>query len=185
MQSNLARQFPKPDAEISPRVELLKESKVGGVRRSLWILFGSVSLLLLIACTNIAALLMSRAAAREQELAVRFSLGATRAAVAVQMLAEVLVLALAGAALGLAVATGASAVFRSLAHDLPRIDEIALNWRIVAYSGVCALAATLLAGLIPAIRSTRRNLSEALAQGGRSRVSGPQSSAAGAWWLRR
>ncbi|MEI9975487.1 MAG: hypothetical protein WDO73_27515 [Ignavibacteriota bacterium] len=60
VQSNLARQFPKPDADIQPRVELLKESTVSGVRRSLWLLFGSVSLLLLIACTNIAALLMSR-----------------------------------------------------------------------------------------------------------------------------
>ncbi len=172
VQSNLARQFPKPDAEISPRVELLKESKVGGVRRSLWILFWSVSLLLLIACTNITALLMSRATARQREIAVRFSLGATRAAVAAQLLAEVFMLALAGAALGLLVATGASSVFRTLAHDLPRIDEIGLNWRIAGYCLACALAVTLLAGLLPAIRSTRRNLSASLAQAGRSQVSG-------------
>jgi putative ABC transport system permease protein len=172
VQSNLGRQFPKPDAEISPRVQLLKESKVGSVRQSLWILFGSVSLLLLIACTNIAALLMSRATGRQQEVAVRFSLGATRAAVAAQMLAEVLLLALSGAGLGLAVATGASAVFRTLARDLPRIDEIALNWRIVVYCLACAVAATLLSGLIPTIRTTRRSLSASLAQAGRWQVSG-------------
>ncbi len=173
VQSNLARQFPKPDAEISPRVQLLKESTVGGVRQSLWILFGSVSLLLLIACTNIAALLMSRTTGRQQEIAVRFSLGATRASVAAQLLAEVFVLAVVGAALGLLVAAGASAVFRTLARDLPRIEEIGLNWRIVIYCLVCALATTLLSGLIPAIRSTeRRSLSESLAQAGRSQVSG-------------
>jgi putative ABC transport system permease protein len=172
VQANLARQYPKPDAEITPRVELLKESTVGGVRRSLWILFGSVSLLLLIACTNIAALLMSRSAGRQQEIAVRFSLGATRASVAAQQLAEVLVLALLGAALGLAVAAFASMVFRTLARDLPRIEEIRLNWRIVTYCLVCALATTLLSGLIPAIRSTRRSLSESLARAGRSQVSG-------------
>jgi putative ABC transport system permease protein len=172
VQSNLARQFPKPDAEISPRVQLLKESKIGGVRRSLWVLFGSVSLLLLIACTNIAALLMSRSTGRQQEIAVRFSLGASRASVAAQQLAEVFVLALMGAALGLLVAMGASTVFRSLASELPRIEEIRLNWRIVVYCLVCALATTLLSGLIPAIRSTRSSLSQSLAQAGRSQVSG-------------
>ena len=172
VQSNLARQFPKPDAEIAPRIELLKETTVGGVRRSLWILFGSVSLLLLIACTNIAALRMSRSTGRQQEIAVRFSLGATRASVAAQQLAEVLVLALVGAALGLLVAMGASTVFRGLARDLPRIEEIGLNWRIAIYCLVCALATTLLSGLFPAIRSTRRSLSQSMAQAGRSQVSG-------------
>jgi predicted permease len=172
VQSNLARQFPKPDAEITPRIELLKETTVGGVRRSLWILFGSVSLLLLIACTNIAALLMSRSTGRQQEVAVRFSLGASRASVAAQQLAEVFVLAMVGAALGLLVAMGASTVFRSLARDLPRIDEIGLNWRIVFYCLACALATTLLSGLFPAIRSTRRSLSQSMAQAGRSQVSG-------------
>jgi putative ABC transport system permease protein len=172
VQSNLARQFPKPDAEISARVELLKESRVGGVRRSLWVLFGSVSVLLLIACTNIAALLMSRSTARRQEIAVRFSLGASRAAVATQQLAEVLILALAGAALGLSIDSAASAVFRNLARDLPRIEEMAFNWRIALYCLACALATTLLAGLFPAIRSTRRSLSQSMAQSGRSQVSG-------------
>ena len=130
------------------------------IRQSLWILFGSVSLLLLIACANIAALLMSRAAGRQQEIAVRLSLGASRASVATQQLTEVFVLALSGAALGLLLATGASSVFRTLARDLPRIGEIGLNWRIVLYCMACALATTLLSGLIPAVRSARGGLSQ-------------------------
>jgi putative ABC transport system permease protein len=171
VQANLGRQFPKTDARIGASVEPLKEATVGGVRQSLWILFGSVSLLLLIACTNIAALLLSRAAQRQHEISVRFSLGASRASVAAQLLTEVLVLALAGAALGLAIAGEASRVFRALAKDLPRVEEIRLDWSIVLYSLACAIAATLLCGIFPAIRATRRNLAGSLAEAGRSQVS--------------
>ncbi len=171
VQANLGRQFPKTDARIGASVEPLKEATVGGVRQSLWMLFGSVSLLLLIACTNIAALLLSRAAERQHEISVRFSLGASRASVAAQLLTEVLVLALAGAALGLAIAGEASRVFRALAKDLPRVEEIRLDWNIVLYSLACAIAATLLCGIFPAIRATRRNLAGSLAQAGRSQVS--------------
>ncbi|MGH9667007.1 MAG: ABC transporter permease, partial [Bryobacteraceae bacterium] len=172
VQSNLGRQYPKTDATITATIKPLKEVKVGGVRKSLLILFGSVSLLLLIACTNIAALLLSRAAGRRHEISVRFSLGASRASVAAQLLTEVLVLALAGAALGLLVAAAASRVFRVLAKDLPRIEEIGLDWRIVLYSLACAIAVTLLCGIFPAIRATRRSLAGSLAHGGRSQVSG-------------
>jgi len=171
VQANLGRQFPKSDAGIGASIKPLKEATVGGVRHSLWILFGSVSLLLLIACTNIAALLLSRAAARRHEISVRFSLGASRASVAAQLLTEVLVLALAGAALGLAIAGEASRVFRALAKDLPRVEEIRLDWSIALYSLACAIAATLLCGIFPAIRATRRNLAGSLAQAGRSQVS--------------
>ncbi|SPE43197.1 conserved membrane hypothetical protein [Candidatus Sulfopaludibacter sp. SbA3] len=172
VQANLGRQFPKPDAKLQTTVEPLKEITVGGVRRSLVILFGSVSLLLLIACINIAALLLSRAASRQHEIAVRFSLGASRASVVMQLLTEVLILALAGSAAGLVVAAGASAVFRSLAKDLPRIEEIGLDWRIVLYSLACAVAATLLCGLFPALHGARRDLAGSLAQAGRSQVGG-------------
>jgi putative ABC transport system permease protein len=171
VQSNLGREFPKTDTRIGASVRPLKEATVGGVRQSLWILFGSVSLLLLIACTNIAALLLSRAAERQHEISVRFSLGASRASVAAQLLTEVLVLALAGAALGLAIAGEASRVFRALAKDLPRVEEIRLDWSIVLYSLACAIAATLLCGIFPAIRGTRRNLAGSMAQAGRSQVS--------------
>lgn len=171
VQSDLGREYPKTDDLISVSIEPLKEATVGDVRRSLWILFGSVSLLLLIACTNIAALLLSRAAGRQHETSVRFSLGASRASVAAQLLTEVLVLALAGAALGLLVATAATGVFRSLARGLPRIEEIGLNWRIVLYSLGCAIAATVLSGILPAVRGTRRSLAGSLALAGRSQVS--------------
>jgi putative ABC transport system permease protein len=140
VQSNLGRQYPKTDGMISVSIEPLKEVTVGGVRKSLWLLFGSVSLLLLIACTNIAALLLSRAAARQHEISVRFSLGASRASVAVQLLIEVLVLAVTGSILGLLVAAGASQIFRALARDLPRVEEIGLSGSIVMYSLACAVA---------------------------------------------
>jgi putative ABC transport system permease protein len=172
VQANLARQYAKTDAEIRPLIDPLKEATVGGTKKSLWILFGSVSLLLLIACTNIAALLLSRATGRRHEISVRFSLGASRAAVAAQLLTEVLILALAGAALGLLLATSASGVFRALAKDLPRIDEIGLNFRVVCYSLACAVGTTLICGLYPAIRGTRRGLAGSLAHAGRSQVSG-------------
>src|SRR5580704_7977913 len=171
VQANLGRQFPKSDAPVGASIQPLKEATVGGVRQSLWILFGSVSLLLLIACTNIAALLLSRAAERRHEISVRFSLGASRASVAAQLLTEVLVLAIAGAVLGLAIAGEASRVFRALAKDLPRVEEIRLDWSIVLYSLACAIAATLVCGIFPAIRATRRNLAGSLAQAGRSQVS--------------
>ena len=172
VQSDLARAFPKPDAEIRPGIEPLKEQTVGGVRKSLWVVFGSVSLLLLIACTNIAALLLSRAAGRQHEIAVRFSLGASRVSVAGQLLTEVFLLALAGACVGLALAGAAANIFRILAKDLPRVDEIALDWRIVLYALICTVAATLACGLVPAIFGTRRSLSGSLALSGRSQVSG-------------
>jgi predicted permease len=172
VQANLGRQFPKTDARLAVSVEPLKEISVAGVRRSLWILFGAVSLLLLIACTNIAALLLSRAAGRRHEIAVRFSLGASRASVAGQLLIEVLVLALAGATAGLLLAGAAAGVFRALAKDLPRVDEIALDWRVVAYSLACALAATVICGVLPAIRATGGSLAGALGQTSRTQVSG-------------
>jgi putative ABC transport system permease protein len=172
VQANLGRQFPKPDANITVSVEPLKEATVGGVRKSLWILFGSVSLLLLIACTNVAALLLSRAAGRRQEIAVRFSLGASRASIVAQLLTEALILSLAGALFGLAVAAGASAIFRGLAKDLPRVEEIGLDWRIVLYTLLCSVAAALACGILPAMRATRRHLAAPLAQAGRAQVGG-------------
>ena len=90
---------------------------------------------------------------------------------AAHLLTEVLLLAVGGAALGLLVAATAARVFRTLAKDLPRVDEIALDWRIVAYTLGCAVAATFLCGLVPAMRSTRRDLAAA-ARTGRGSVSG-------------
>jgi predicted permease len=171
VQAQLGKQYPKTDSELAVRVQPLKDTIVGSVRGSLWILFGSVSLLLLIACTNIAALLLARATQRQHEIAIRFSLGGSRGAIVSQLLTEAFVFALTGAALGLAIAGGASHAFRALAANLPRVEEIGLDWRIVLYSLVCAGAATVLCGLFPALRATRRNLSGSMAQANRTQVS--------------
>jgi predicted permease len=172
VQAQLGRQFPKTDAELSVGIEPLKESTIGDSRRSLWLLFGSVTLLLFIACTNIVALLLSRSAHRQHEISVRFSLGAPRCALIAQLLTETFLLALIGSGLGLFLAAAASDIFRSLAAQLPRVEEIHLDARIVLYSLACSVVATLLCGLVPAVRGTRRSLSASLAQSSRSQVSG-------------
>jgi predicted permease len=172
VQAQLGKEFPETDAALAVEVTPLKETTVGGVRRSLWILFGSVTFLLLIACTNIVALLLARAMRRRHEISVRFSLGASRGAVVAQLLTEAFVLALSGAMLGLLVARAAAAVFRALAADLPRVHEIRLDWRIVLYSLACSIVVTLLCGLVPAIRGTRAGISGSLAQASRTQVSG-------------
>jgi putative ABC transport system permease protein len=171
VQSQLGKQFPKPDAELTVETEPLKDTIVGSVRSSLWLLYGSVSLLLLIACSNIAALLLARTAERQHEIAVRFSLGASRATVVAQLLTEVLALALLGSLAGLGVAASAARGFHLLARTLPRAGEIALNWRVAAYSLGCAVLTAMLCGLFPALRGTRRGLASSLAAGSRTQVS--------------
>lgn len=170
VQKQLGKQFPKTDGDLDVEMTALKQDIVGESSSSLWLLFGAVSLLLLIACTNIAALLLARASEREHEIAIRFSLGATRWAVLSQLLTETFVLALAGSVLGLFLAGGASRFFASLAKELPRVEEITLNWRIVAYSLACALLTTMISGLFPALRATRRDLLQSLGQSSRTQV---------------
>ncbi|PYV33822.1 MAG: ABC transporter permease [Acidobacteria bacterium] len=172
IQRQLGKQYPKTDRDLAVEVEPLKETIVGSVRGTLWLLFGSVTLLVLIVCTNIAALLLARATRRQQEIAIRGALGASRSRIVAQLLTEAFLLAAAGAALGLVVAGSASEAFRALAGNLPRMEEIKLDWRIVSYSLACALVATFVCGLVPALRATRRTLSETLAQGSRAHVSG-------------
>jgi putative ABC transport system permease protein len=171
VQNHLGKQFPKPDAELTVLSVPLKQTAVGEVRNSLWLLYGSVSMLLLIACSNIAALLLARIADREHEISVRFSLGASRRAIVAQLLTEVFLLALLGSLLGLLVAAGASHAFHLLAKTLPRASEIGLHWRIVLYSLLCGVATTLLCGLFPAFCGTRRQLAHSLAQTSRTQAS--------------
>lgn len=172
VQASLGREHPPTDATLAVEIEPLKETIVGGVRRSLWLLFGSVSLLLLIACTNIAALLLARATQRQQEISIRLSLGASRAVIASQLLTEALVLAIIGAVAGLGLAGVSAAVLRTMTESLPRREEIGVDGRLVLYAMGCAVVVTLLCGLLPALHSTRRDLSGALAQGSRSQVGG-------------
>jgi putative ABC transport system permease protein len=175
VQIQLGRQFPKSDGDLTVQLQPLKAAVLGSIQGSLWLVYGAVSLLLLIACTNIAALLMARTTEREHEISIRYSLGARRSAIIGQLLTEVFVLALSGALLGLTIAAGAGRVFARFAKELPRADEIRLNWHIVAYSLGCALAVTLLCGLFPAIRGTSRSLLGSLSHASRTQVSARNS----------
>ncbi len=171
VQAQLGRQYPRTDRTLHAVLVPEKTLVVGEAGSSLWLLYGSVTLLLLIACTNIAALLLARTAEREQEIALRFSLGASRGAVGMQLLSEIGALALLGAALGLLVAAGAIRVLHQLGKALPRTGEITLNLKLLLYTLGCALLATLVCGSLPALRGTRRELAQALARGSRTQVS--------------
>ena len=164
VQAQLARAHPDTDAALGVRVDGLKDVIVGDVGRSLWLLFAAVSVLLLIACTNIAALLLARTADRQQEISIRYSLGASRASIVGQLLTESLVLAVMGSLVGLAVAAGALRTFAELGQGLPRVSELRLDWTLVAYSLCCAVGATLLFGLLPAVRTARRPTSDLAAR---------------------
>jgi putative ABC transport system permease protein len=175
VQRQLGREYPKTDRDLRVTIAPLKNTVIGEAGSSLWLLYGSVTLLLLIACTNVAALLLARTRQREHEISVRFSLGASRAAILTQLLSETFALALVGAMLGLLVAAGAIRILHQLAKALPgvlpRTDEITLNPKILLYTLGCALLATLLCGLLPALRGARRELARSLALGSRTQVS--------------
>ncbi len=179
VQRQLGRQFPKTDRDLAVHIEPLKSVIVGDIGSSLWLLYGAVILLLLIACINIAALLLARTTDREREISLRFALGASRRTIVTQLLSEVLLLAILGAILGVVLAAGAVQLFHHFAKTLPRAEEITLNWPILLYTFSSALAATLLSGLYPALRGTRGQLSRTLAQSSRTQVSTP----GGLQWL--
>ncbi len=172
VQSQLARQYPQSDQDITPKVELLSEASTADVRTSLWFLFGAVCILLLIACTNIASLFLSRAAQREQEVAVCFALGASRITVAVQLLIEAILLSLIGGTLGVLVAAGIAKGFRLVAPGLPHLDQIVISWRVVIFAVLTAAVVAVLCGVFPAIRSAR--LATAVRSSGRTQVSSRQ-----------
>ncbi|MGC1105812.1 MAG: ABC transporter permease [Candidatus Acidiferrales bacterium] len=171
VQVQLGKAYPDTDRDLAVNIQELKTTIVGNVQRSFWILFGSVSLLLLIACTNIAALLLARSSQRHREISIRFALGGSRAAIIRQLLAETFLLALGGAALGLIVAAAASQIFQALAVSLPRVREIHLNSTIVLYSLACSVVVTFLCGLFPAIHAARQGISVSLARAGSAQVS--------------
>jgi putative ABC transport system permease protein len=174
VQAQLANQYPDTDRDIGARIMPLKEAIVANSGESLWLLFGAVSVLLLISCINIAALLLSRSAHREREIAVRLSIGASRSSVAAQVLIEAAVLAVTGTILGLSIGVAGSAAFRRLAPEMPRIDEIALDGRILLYTLSSMAIVTFLCGLVPAIVGTRTRLTGTLAEASRTQVAGRQ-----------
>src|SRR5262245_26132078 len=123
------------DGEYAPRVNLVKEDLIGDLKRPLWILLGTVGMLLLIACANVANLFLVRAEGRQRELAVRVALGASRVRLVLQLMAEALVLAAIGCALGLgAAAAGLPALLRLAPPSIPRLDQVTLDWGVVAFA---------------------------------------------------
>jgi putative ABC transport system permease protein len=151
----------------SARVEALAEATVGNARRTLWVLLGAVGCILLIACVNVANLLLARASARASEMAVRAAIGAGRSRLVRQLLTESLLIGLLGAVAGLAMAWwGVEALLR-LEPDLPRFDTVKVDGRALGFTLGLALGASLLFGLLPALRSSGAGLSAAIKGGGR------------------
>jgi putative ABC transport system permease protein len=175
IQAELGRQYPDTDAKLRAEMTPLKDATIGGVSQSLWLLFAGVLVLLLITCTNIAGLLLARGTHRRQELSVRLALGASTRALVAQLLVETLIVALAGAAIGMVLAVIAIGALRTVAADLPRIDEVVIDWRILAYTLASAVVVALLCGIVPAIRAARASTAGALNEAGRTQVSGRNS----------
>jgi len=151
----------------------LTDEVVGTVRRAIVLLFGAVGFLLLIACANVANLLLARAEARQREIAVRSALGAAGLRVLRQLLTESLVLTAAGASVGLAFAFGA---VRFLAWwnpaDIPRVASASLDGRVVAFTAAVAFVTSVVFGLAPALRAMRVDLTDSLKDGSQSASSG-------------
>ena len=155
-------------AGIAPLIRPLKEDVVGDVRAMLWILLGTVSMVLLIACANVANLFLVRAEARVREVAVRTALGAGRKEVAVQFLTESVLLGVVGGLLGAAMAWGGLRLLVSIAPGrLPRLEEIAMDPAVLLFTLGISVLAGLAFGLIPLARYGRPDLASALKEGGR------------------
>jgi predicted permease len=165
---HLAEQYPKSNKGRIFVADPLRPN-VEDVRSTLWLLLGAVSLVLLIACANVASLLLARAVSRERELAMRVALGASRGRLVRQCLTESSVLAIGGGALGVALAAVGIRPFVAFwPGSLPRAEEIQLDWHVLAFALAASLASGLFFGLAPALRAPVRELEQTLRAGARS-----------------
>src|SRR6266853_1133473 len=156
------------DAKIGPNVRPLKRDVVGDVGSVLWVLMGSIGMVLLIACANVANLLLVRMEGRRQELALRSALGASWGRVAGELLLESLILGLLGSVVGLALAYGALRVLVAMAPaGLPRISEVGLNGPVLLFTLLIALVASLLFGSVPILKYAGARLTTGIREGGR------------------
>jgi predicted permease len=161
------------DAHLGPNLRTMKQDVVGDVGEVLWVLMGGIGIVLLIACANVANLLLVRAQGRQQELAIRAALGASRRRIASELLFENLVLALLGGALGLGLAYAALRVLIAMAPEgLPRLEEIGLDGPTVVFSLGLSLLASLLFGSVPILKCAGNRVGTALRQSGRSMSEG-------------
>jgi len=164
--TRLEQLYPEDDKGWGAVIQPLREELVGDVRPALLVLLGAVAFVLLIACANVANLVLAKTLARRKEIAIRTALGASRIVVLRQILAETVLLSVAGGALGLFLARfGISLIVRVLGHRIPGFMQITLDVPVLTFTLLLSVVAGVLAGLIPAVRFTRADVNEALKQG--------------------
>jgi predicted permease len=164
--ARLERQFPRSNRNKSVRLTPMRESMVRNVRPTLFLLLGGVAVVLLIACGNVANLLLAKATSRSREIAVRAAMGAGRWRIARMLAIESLLLAVLSAAAGLLLADwGATAMVALAPANVPRLQQTAIDGSVLAFTLLSSFAAMLIFGLAPAIRASRVDLNEALKQG--------------------